>query len=65
MAVLTNQCEIVKSLMMADANAELLDFNGNTAVHLACYGGKLDCLKIMANYAYLPKMLDTINYDGE
>jgi len=50
---------------MANANPELLDCNGNTAVHLACYSGKLDCLKILANYVLLPKMLDIINYDGK
>uniref|UniRef100_A0A2H8THA5 NF-kappa-B inhibitor cactus n=1 Tax=Melanaphis sacchari TaxID=742174 RepID=A0A2H8THA5_9HEMI len=64
LAVITNQCEIVKYLMMANANAEILDCNGNTAVHLACYGGKLDCLRILASYVLLPKILDTINYDG-
>lgn len=51
--------------MMANVNAELLDFNGNTAVHLACYAGKLDCLRILNNYVLLPKILDTINYDGK
>lgn len=60
-----NQCEIVEYLLMANANADLLELNGNTAVHLACYGGKLDCLRILANYVLLPKMLDIINYDGE
>jgi len=50
--------------MMANANAEILDCNGNTAVHLACYGGKLDCLRILASYVLLPKIFDTINYDG-
>jgi len=50
--------------MMANANAEILDYKGNTAVHLACYDGKLDCLKILANYVLLPKIFDTINYDG-
>lgn len=61
---MTNQCEIVKLLMMAHANAEILDYKGNTAVHLACYDGKLDCLKIFANYVSLPKIFDIINYDG-
>lgn len=64
LAVMTNQCEIVKYLMMANANAEILDCNGNTAVHLACYDGKLDCLRILASYVLLPKIFDTINYDG-
>lgn len=64
LAVITNQCEIVKYLMMANANAEILDCNGNTAVHLACYDGKLDCLRILASYVLLPKIFDTINYDG-
>lgn len=50
--------------MMANANAEILDCNGNTAVHLACYDGKLDCLKILASYVLLPKIYETINYDG-
>ncbi|VVC43832.1 Hypothetical protein CINCED_3A005380 [Cinara cedri] len=64
LAVMTNQCEIVKYMLMKNANVELLDINGNNAVHLACYGGKLDCLKILASSVLLPKMLDTINYDG-
>lgn len=50
---------------MNNANAELLDTRGNNAVHLACYGGKLDSLRILASSVSLPKMLDTINYDGE
>lgn len=61
---MTNQSEIVKYLMSANANAEILDCNGNTAVHLACYYGKLDCLTIFGSYKFLPKMFDTINYDG-
>lgn len=64
LAVLANQSEIVKYLMAANANAEILDCNGNTAVHLACYNGRLDCLRIFTNYVFLPKMFDTINYDG-
>lgn len=50
--------------MAANANAEILDCNGNTAVHLACYNGRLDCLRILTSYVFLPKMFDTINYDG-
>lgn len=50
--------------MAANANAEILDCNGNTAVHLACYNGRLDCLRILTSYVFLPKIFDTINYDG-
>lgn len=62
---MANLCDIVKYLLMNNANAELLDIHGNNAVHLACYGGKLDSLRILASSVLLPKMLDTINYDGE
>lgn len=51
--------------MMANVNVELVDFNGNTSVHLACYTGKLDCLRILSNYVLMPKLLNTINYDGK
>lgn len=62
---MANQIEIVKYLIIAGANVELLDFNGNTVAHLACYDGVLDCLKILANCGFLPNILDTINYDGK
>lgn len=65
LAVMTNQIEIVEYLIIAGANVELLDFKGNTIAHLACYEGILDCLKILASFGFLPKMLDTINYDGK
>jgi len=64
LAVMTNQCEIVKFLMTSNVNPEILDCNGNTAVHLACYYGKLDCLRILDSYVFLSNILDTINYDG-
>ncbi|XP_050538958.1 NF-kappa-B inhibitor cactus-like isoform X2 [Daktulosphaira vitifoliae] len=64
LAVLTNQCELVNYLLKAGANAEIIDCSGNTAVHLACYIGKLDILRILSNYVLLPKMLDAVNYDG-
>lgn len=51
--------------MMRNTNVEIFDCNGNTAVHLACYNGKLDCLRILASYVLLPKLLETINYDGK
>lgn len=45
---------------------EILDCNGNSAVHLACYDGNLECLRILSNYhVLLPKLLETINYDGK
>lgn len=65
LAVLTNQCEIIESLMIAKANGELLDYDGNTAIHLACYSGFLDCLNILSKYLTLSKLLDIINYDGK
>lgn len=51
--------------MMRNANVEIFDCNGNTAIHLACYNGNLDCLRILASFILLPKLLETINYDGE
>jgi len=51
--------------MTSNVNPEILDCNGNTAVHLACYYGKLDCLRILDSYVFLSNILDTINYDGK
>lgn len=62
---MTNECDILKLLMAANANAAILDCNGNTAVHLACYDGKLKCLEIiLASDLFQQKILDIINYDG-
>jgi ankyrin repeat protein len=51
--------------MIAKANGELLDYDGNTAIHLACYNGFLDCLNTLSKHLTLSKMLDIINYDGK
>lgn len=51
--------------MIAKANGELLDYDGNTAIHLACYNGFLDCLNVLSKHLTLSKMLDIINYDGK
>ncbi|KAJ8673216.1 hypothetical protein QAD02_004478 [Eretmocerus hayati] len=44
-AVLCRRPKIVRRLVLAGANLELRTRSGNTALHLACLNGNLDCAK--------------------
>lgn len=45
LAVLTNQPNIVRPLVLAGTNLMLRDHHGNTPLHLACRNGFLECAK--------------------
>ena len=47
MAVLTHQPIIVRYLVVAGANQYIADCHGNTALHLACQTGNLECVKAL------------------
>nr|CAD7454306.1 unnamed protein product [Timema tahoe] len=65
LAVLTRQPRIARRLLVAGATVDVRDSNGNTALHLACQTGNLDCVKALtepitvaetatANLRYIP-----------
>ncbi|KAJ9601000.1 hypothetical protein L9F63_000838 [Diploptera punctata] len=47
LAVLTRQPKIVRYLVIAGANQYIQDCHGNTALHLACQNGDLNCVKAL------------------
>ncbi|XP_014219233.1 NF-kappa-B inhibitor cactus-like [Copidosoma floridanum] len=79
LAVITNQPKIVRSLVLAGANMSIKNYQGNTALHLACISGSLDCAKALTEpvAAYeqnlfstrrlsaIPQNLELRNYHGE
>jgi hypothetical protein len=46
-AVIMNQPRIVRMLVVCGASVDLRDHNGNTALHLACGRGLLDCIRAL------------------
>lgn len=47
LAVLTHQARIARCLLVAGANVDVRDRRGNTALHLACQIGDLECVKAL------------------
>jgi len=47
LAVLTHQARIARCLVVAGANVDIRDRRGNTALHLACQIGDLECVKAL------------------
>lgn len=47
LAVLTHQARIARCLVVAGANVDVRDRRGNTALHLACQIGDLECVKAL------------------
>jgi ankyrin only family protein len=47
LAVLTHQARIARCLLVAGANVDIRDRRGNTALHLACQIGDLECVKAL------------------
>ena len=56
LAVLTKQPNVIEQLMGADADANVQDRNGQTAIHLCAANGDLGCLTQIMNKK--PKNLD-------
>jgi ankyrin only family protein len=46
-AVLTHQARIERCLLVAGATVDIRDRRGNTALHLACQIGDLECVKAL------------------
>jgi len=79
LAVLTHQPRIVRLLVMSGARQTTRDRKGNTALHLACASGDMDCIReLLKPYQFQPAdmmatklnipdiapMLTIRNYDG-
>lgn len=47
LAVLTHQTRLVRRLVVSGADVARVDRNGNTALHLACGAGYLDCVRAL------------------
>lgn len=47
LAVLTHQARIARCLVVAGANVDIRDRRGNTALHLACQIGDIECVKAL------------------
>ncbi|PNF37277.1 hypothetical protein B7P43_G00429 [Cryptotermes secundus] len=47
LAVLTHQARIARCLLVAGATVDIRDRRGNTALHLACQIGDLECVKAL------------------
>ncbi|XP_063698672.1 NF-kappa-B inhibitor cactus [Culicoides brevitarsis] len=77
LAVLTEQPELVRDLVIGGAKTTIRDRRGNTALHLACLNGHKDCVKQLLTpldlfeknrspiSGTLSFNLETWNYDGE
>lgn len=77
-AVLTNQVEVVRLLVVSGASVEVRDANGDSPVHLACrwgFGGCLEALVravegsggngVVGGSFCLGRVLEGRNYEGE
>lgn len=49
LAVLTHQPRIARRLVVCGADPARLDSNGNTALHLACHSGDLECVRALTH----------------
>lgn len=75
LAVLTKQYTIIRRLLIAGANINSRDANGNTALHLACMAGDFQSFTALTTplpqnsqasmIKPLPLALDQVNYDGQ
>ncbi|XP_052003440.1 NF-kappa-B inhibitor cactus-like [Xyrauchen texanus] len=66
LAVITHQPGLVEALLNAGADPDALDRNGQTALHLCCEHGEVDCLSvILKHYAHdSSHHLEIRNYEG-
>ncbi|KAJ8673325.1 hypothetical protein QAD02_004587 [Eretmocerus hayati] len=78
LAVITNQPKVVRKLVISGADLTIRNFHGNTALHLACVTGNMECcLALTESISYherctspgkmisLPQNLEQRNYNGE
>lgn len=67
LAVITEQPQITQALLKAGCDPELRDFQGNTALHLACERGSLRAVGLLTQHCRRPQLqalLQTVNYSG-
>lgn len=79
LAVLTRQSKIVRRLMVAGADLDVMDSKGNTPLHIACCNGYTEIVEILLEpirceelsqnqynipHQNIPQNLDVRNYDG-
>ncbi|XP_050412673.1 NF-kappa-B inhibitor alpha [Patella vulgata] len=79
LAVITNQPDIVRRLMVAGAQVDVRDSKGNTPLHIACTKGFTEITRILLKpvnhteihvnkyeipYQKIPQDLESRNYDG-
>ncbi|XP_046861842.1 nuclear factor NF-kappa-B p105 subunit-like [Xenia sp. Carnegie-2017] len=72
LAVITRQHGVVSKLINHGASVELVDRNGQTCIHLACYHGDLkflkaifkSCPKYLDHKLQLQELLESRNFDG-
>lgn len=65
LAAITAQPALVKLLLAHGASPMVLDRNGQTALHLACEHGSLQCLQELLEGSPAPLDLEVRNFDGE
>uniref|UniRef100_A0A8D0BQH4 BCL3 transcription coactivator n=1 Tax=Salvator merianae TaxID=96440 RepID=A0A8D0BQH4_SALMN len=64
LAVITAQSALVKLLLACGASPMVLDRNGQTALHLACEHGSLQCLQELLDGSPTPLDLEARNFEG-
>ncbi|KAM7383203.1 hypothetical protein PAMP_002874 [Pampus punctatissimus] len=64
LAVITQQANMVKTLLRAGADPAALDRNGQTALHLCCEYDQRDCLSVVLSLSASSSCLEIRNYEG-
>lgn len=67
LAVITEQPQVLRGLLKAGCDPEMRDFQGNSALHLACERGSLRAVGLLTQHchkAQLQALLRTVNYSG-
>ena len=68
LAVITHQISIVKKLIEGGADVNLMDRHGQTALHLACQDGDINCVHAIRDVSQGIRVqirLDLKNFQGE
>ena len=60
-----NEPEIVKALLNAGANPNLLDRNGCSSLHLAVCKQFYECLDVVCSCTRIPAVINSRDYEGE
>ncbi|XP_034777772.2 NF-kappa-B inhibitor beta [Acipenser ruthenus] len=63
-AVIVNQPDSVRKLLLAGASPDIQEWEGNTALHIACRESRLECVKELTSPLLGRAQLDTHSYMG-